>query len=186
MKRSKHRGHKEDKNGGMSREDGWWRLGLIRLEIQASVIHCCWISNPFSPVQLSENIVLKKSTKCFFSSENTQWQHLINFILLNKTWPFSPSNHSSDWNMKHPIARFPSLHHQMSRPSSRRRTWTVRPCSWEVAPTWTPSPWLQSQPSPPMYQIRGKRVSVHMAAFLNTRTAPIHVCHCCLTDPSQT
>lgn len=173
MKRSKHRGHKEDKNGGMSREDGWWRLGSIRWEL------CYWISNPFSPVRLSENILLKKSTKR---------QHLINFILLlNKTCGHFPlSSPSSDWNMKHPIARFPSLHHQMSRPSLRRRTWTVRPCSWEVVPTWTPSPWLQSQPSPPMYQIRGKHVSVHTAAFLNTRTAPIHVCDRCLTDPSQT
>lgn len=66
MKRSKHRGHKEDKNGGMSREDGWWRLGSIRWEIQPSVTLCYWISNPFSPVRLSENILLKKSAKCFF------------------------------------------------------------------------------------------------------------------------
>lgn len=166
MKRSKHRGHKEDKNGGMSHEDGWWRLGSIRWEIQASVSHCYWISKPFSPVRLSENNLVKKSTKCFFSSENTR-QNLINFVLLlNKTCGhFLLSDPSSDWLMKHPLARFPSLRHQMSRPSLRRRTWTVRPCSWEVAPTWTPSPWLQSQPSPPMYQIRGKHVSVHTAAF---------------------
>lgn len=91
MKRSKHRGHKEDKNGGMSREDGWWRLGSIRWEIQASVTHCDWISNPFSPVRLSENILLKK---------NTKWQLLINFILLlNKTCGhFLLSNPSSDWH----------------------------------------------------------------------------------------
>lgn len=43
---------------------------------------------------------------------------------------------------------------QMSQLFWRQRTWIVS--SWEEARIPTPSRWLQSQQSPPMYQIRGK------------------------------
>uniref|UniRef100_A0A8C9XMX1 Otoferlin n=1 Tax=Sander lucioperca TaxID=283035 RepID=A0A8C9XMX1_SANLU len=48
----------------------------------------------------------------------------------------------------------------MSQLFWRQRTWIVRECSWEEAQIPTPSHWPQSQPSPPMYQIRGKHGSV--------------------------
>ena len=44
MKRSKHRGHKEDRNGGISGEDRWQKISK---EILADITNTCWLSAPF-------------------------------------------------------------------------------------------------------------------------------------------